>query len=554
MHPTTKQKPNLIYALDTDGKAVHIDSVPNGFACDCVCPRCNSKLKAKNGGGERAHHFAHTDGADCVGAVESAIHCLAKDVLEESLCVKLPKDGEVLHFDRVEKEKNFPDLKLRPDCVGYYGDKDLWIEFKRTHEVDARKEGKIVSAQIDCIEIDLKDCEQDKEKLREYITQSSENRKWIFNAQLSIGKLGSQNNREYSDENDGGKYSDERICRHFAIDDSGKLIDFRISSEFDALKHSYSCPNCKQEIVLKSDDKSNYAFYHLEENYRCDDEMYLKCAAAFAVQQAYSNSSNFVIEVPQFQTCKHHDKCSFCNSDCQVQVRKKYDLKSLCYFHCQKDYKFDDVRYQTDLVFYRDDIRKDSIEIRFNTENFELELETPRRAIDIAVHCEHDVCRLEKGLLGYESIRYLNFASITYEKAEPKEINHSVLKYTIYSSGKIHIGPVTCTQLSKSQVPNVLKEGIFIKTNGVVDEMYDFLLLHYKDLWSKVCRCRLCCYLKKNEYQAGNSVCIRYKKVGTPKNPLMEKVPPKACPYFRMNYDKKSRENEISSEMKIVEM
>ena len=55
------------------------------------------------------HHFAHLSGADCVGAVESALHKMAKDVLSESKCVFLPNRfdgrlGEQHRFDRVEVE------------------------------------------------------------------------------------------------------------------------------------------------------------------------------------------------------------------------------------------------------------------------------------------------------------------------------------------------------------------------------------------------------------------------------------------------------------------
>lgn len=51
-----------------------------GNACGCICPHCKSALSAKNGGdGEKMiHHFAHLSGADCVGAVESALHLMAK--------------------------------------------------------------------------------------------------------------------------------------------------------------------------------------------------------------------------------------------------------------------------------------------------------------------------------------------------------------------------------------------------------------------------------------------------------------------------------------------
>lgn len=33
-----KQKPYLTYALDTNGKLVHVDCVPRGLACKCLCP------------------------------------------------------------------------------------------------------------------------------------------------------------------------------------------------------------------------------------------------------------------------------------------------------------------------------------------------------------------------------------------------------------------------------------------------------------------------------------------------------------------------------------
>ena len=54
-------KPYLTYALNKDGDLVHIDSVPNGNDCACICPHCKSDLCAKNAGSEskKVHHFAH---------------------------------------------------------------------------------------------------------------------------------------------------------------------------------------------------------------------------------------------------------------------------------------------------------------------------------------------------------------------------------------------------------------------------------------------------------------------------------------------------------------
>lgn len=553
MSPTVKKpKPNLIYALDANGKPVHIDSVPNGFSCGCKCPRCESPLQAKNGGYERAHHFAHKDGADCVGAVESAIHCLAKEILKETLCVNLPNNAGILQFDRVETEKNCPELKLRPDCVGYYGSKCLWIEFRRSHEVDAQKAGKIISARIDCIEIDLNECEQDKEMLREFITQSSENRKWIYSEQYGVGLSERPSYDRNSQGNGDFEIENKKIIRHFAIDDVGKLIDFRIPEEFNAVNHSYYCPNCGKEVFLKVDDNSNYAFAHLEDDAACDDEMYLRSSAVAAIYRAFVGSSKFVIDVVQYRICKQANKCP-CYQDCKVPATRQYDLKSHGFLQCEKDYRFSDVPYRADLVFYRDDISKESIEVRVNTENFNLELETPRRLIDVAVHSENDICRLENGLNGFDKVRFWGFNPDSKENAEPRDIQHEVLKYTIYASGKIHIGDIRCTEIRSSfNRSGIVKEGVFTKTTGFIDDMYVFLLFHYKVLWKDLCLCRLCCYLKvgwSREY-----ICSRYKTVGTPRNPLNENVPPKECGFFRMNYNIQNQENVLNEEMDVVEL
>ena len=167
--------PFLVYAINKDGALVHIDDVPNGLGCNCVCPYCKDRLIAKNGGTKNAHSFAHCSGADCIGAKESVLHLLAKEVLCEEKVIALPVSSDCapvgkLSLDRVEKEEYHPELKLRPDCVGYYGEKQIWIEFKRSHAVDVHKEEKIISAHIDCIELDLNDYKQDKEEIRKFIT------------------------------------------------------------------------------------------------------------------------------------------------------------------------------------------------------------------------------------------------------------------------------------------------------------------------------------------------------------------------------------------------
>lgn len=74
----------LKYAYTNEGKLVHIDTVPKGNDCGCVCPACKQPLQAKNAGPKRDHHFAHQPGVDCPGALETVLHLLAKERIQKA--------------------------------------------------------------------------------------------------------------------------------------------------------------------------------------------------------------------------------------------------------------------------------------------------------------------------------------------------------------------------------------------------------------------------------------------------------------------------------------
>ncbi len=59
METTNLKEPQLTYAIDASGRMVSIESVENGLACNCICPKCKQPLIAKNEGRTRHKHFAH---------------------------------------------------------------------------------------------------------------------------------------------------------------------------------------------------------------------------------------------------------------------------------------------------------------------------------------------------------------------------------------------------------------------------------------------------------------------------------------------------------------
>ena len=310
-------KAYLTYALNGEGNLVHIDSVENGNECGCFCPHCKSELCAKNGGtGEKmVHHFAHLSGADCVGAIESALHKMAKDVMKESLCIQLPdrvdgRRGEILKLDRVEVEFYDKNTRLRPDCIGYYGEKVIWIEFKRTHAVDTKKKGKIISAKIDCVELDLNGCQLDPEAVRKFITEETDRRIWIRDTgskprQAGVGSHYDSYYDRYDD-----YYGYRRVQRVFAKDENGELVNL-LNDEADMNEHSYYCLACGKELSIDVGESGGYSFVHLDEDVRCEDDLYLHEAAKDIIQHKFLTSEKFEILVPQHQNCAAKDNCVF---------------------------------------------------------------------------------------------------------------------------------------------------------------------------------------------------------------------------------------------------
>ena len=176
----------LTYALDEGGALVHVDAVAKGAKCACHCSYCNAPLYAKNAGTQREHHFAHAHGHECEGAYESSLHLLAKEILQETGRIMLPKSNGS-HFPtgfarirNVEIEKWDDRYRIRPDAEGILDNGErLLIEFCVSHKVDDKKRKIIMDNHLKCVEIDINYQALDKAELTKFLTDSEENRKWI---------------------------------------------------------------------------------------------------------------------------------------------------------------------------------------------------------------------------------------------------------------------------------------------------------------------------------------------------------------------------------------
>jgi hypothetical protein len=188
------------FALNNEGRIVHVDEVPRGGDCGCRCPACDGPLIARQGE-IRGWHFAHRQDADCETAVETSLHRAAKQLLHDEPGLMLPgllvsetwaTPAGVRHsgaamiepcwidFDQVLLE---PTVGLiRPDAIALQGSRTWIVEIRVHHAVDARKREIIASIGWPAFEIilDPLDCESwTPESLRRELVDRHDNKQWL---------------------------------------------------------------------------------------------------------------------------------------------------------------------------------------------------------------------------------------------------------------------------------------------------------------------------------------------------------------------------------------
>jgi hypothetical protein len=183
----------LPYGAAADGRLVRACAVPAGLACGCACPACGAPLIARRGQ-VLAAHFAHAapDRA-CAGALETALHRLAKQLIADGAALTLPEvaaehDG-VRHVVRPattvrpETATLEPGLDgLRPDVVAVVAGRPLLVEVAVTHACGPAKIALIRQRRLAAIEIDLSWLARSApEEAVERAVLHSAPRRWLWN-------------------------------------------------------------------------------------------------------------------------------------------------------------------------------------------------------------------------------------------------------------------------------------------------------------------------------------------------------------------------------------
>ena len=173
------------YAENEAGKMVHVDDVPRGLACHCVCPYCKEKLLARHGI-ERTHHFAHHSN-DRKATLEICymvtLYKLAEQIIQEKKLIHAPSYYGIfpetdIKFEKVVVDGCYERDDKQPDIVATtYDGKQYLIEFIFKYKVQHKKP--IDYSNLSCLEIDLS--KQSLETLETFMLTSNEDKCWVNN-------------------------------------------------------------------------------------------------------------------------------------------------------------------------------------------------------------------------------------------------------------------------------------------------------------------------------------------------------------------------------------
>lgn len=111
------------------------DDVPSGLSCGCICHECKRPLQSVHRKGKFKSYFRHHCLGECLGALESLAHKLAKDILARNSAVLLPT-GEIFTYDRCIVERGRygkkPDIRLIDSATG----QSMVVEIFYSHKME----------------------------------------------------------------------------------------------------------------------------------------------------------------------------------------------------------------------------------------------------------------------------------------------------------------------------------------------------------------------------------------------------------------------------------
>lgn len=297
---------NFTWAENSNGGLVHIDNVPRGLECDCICPCCREKVLARHGE-VRSHGFAHQSKirkANLKICYAVTLYKLAEQIIQNRKRIKAPtyygifKDKD-FEFVDVQIDGQYERSDKQPDVIAIGKDgKKYLIEFIFNNKVQHKQP--IDYKNMNCLEIDIS--EQNLDGLEQFLLESVECRRWL-------------NNEEY--------FSNIEHC--YAA--NNKEVRLVIESECSSCHyHTHDCAVIKDRVPIIIENngmryrlcKTDYLMNRIKEKEEIDRirkeklKLYKKQKEEEKVKKQFCNTSNYQSNRQELKTDMFEKSCFNC--------------------------------------------------------------------------------------------------------------------------------------------------------------------------------------------------------------------------------------------------
>lgn len=173
------------WAENQEGRMVHVDDVPRGLQCGCVCPNCREPLLARHGK-INEHGFAHhsdTRGANLKICYMVILYKLAEQIIQTKKRIHAPSyynifPEKVIEFVEVQIDSSYEREDKQPDVIATTKDgKQYLIEL--TFDYKVQRKQAVDYKNMNCLEIDLS--RQRLETVEHFLLDDNTDRKWLNN-------------------------------------------------------------------------------------------------------------------------------------------------------------------------------------------------------------------------------------------------------------------------------------------------------------------------------------------------------------------------------------
>ena len=285
------------WAENANGEMVHVDSVPQGTACNCICPHCKEPLIARNKGEIRKHGFAHhsenrqSNLKICYDVIR---YKLAEHTILHKKKIHVPSYYGIfkaadIDFVDVKIDSQYEREDKQPDVIATtHEGKQYLIEFTFKHKVQHKRD--IDYNNLTCLEIDLSG--QTLDTLEDFLMTSEDNKRWVNNENYfkQIEDLYRNANKEIT-------LVDESFCLSCDIKD----VCCAVKKGYYSKKPILIFHNGQKYRMCKNDDYNFQLQHYRDEQLRREEEkkrIELEWYNRIQIQKNTDNFSNMSPSTP----------------------------------------------------------------------------------------------------------------------------------------------------------------------------------------------------------------------------------------------------------------